>query len=316
MKSAKRTVLIAVVAAAVVLAVRRMPTLAPPGTVAVQGAESRPPTFYQVRGTLPLWINESSGVAVSRHQEGVLWTHNDSGSRPFVFAVSISGDDLARLLVEDVELTDWEDIALGPCPTGLATDARQDCLYIADTGNNLRNRDTLSIYVLPEPYIDPSRVRGTSGRVSGARRYDFTFPKGTYDVEALALAPDGSLYLVTKDRSDVAKVFQIRIDDGTHTAVHLQDLSITPMRNFGRLVTGAAFSPDGTTLAVKTYTELYFYRLAGDGSLQLEGPPCLYGFIQMAGEGVDWLDDVSLVLTSEALSGSPGTIVEMRCETD
>ncbi len=318
MKSAKRSALIAIlaVAAAVVLAARMMPTPAPPGTGAVQGAEGRPPTFYEVRGTLPLWINESSGVAVSRRQEGVLWTHNDSGSRPFVFGVSILGEDLARLLVEDAQLTDWEDMALGPCPTGLATDAQHDCLYIADTGNNLGNRDTLSIYVLPEPTIDPNRIRRTTDRVSGAQRYDFTFPKGTYDVEALALAPDGTIYLVTKDRSDYSKVFQIRIDGGVSTAVHLQDLTITPMRNFGRLVTGAAFSPDGTTLAVKTYTELYFYRLAEDGSLHLESPPCLYGFIQMVGEAVDWLDDVSLVLTSEALSGNPGTIIEMRCETD
>jgi hypothetical protein len=318
MRIAKRSAVIAVLAlaAAVVLAVRRARTLSPPGVGAVPEAESKPPIFYAVRGTLPRWINESSGVAVSRRQEGVLWTHNDSGSRPFVFGVSILGEDLARLLVEDVELTDWEDMALGPCPPGLLTDAQQDCLYIADTGNNLRNRDTLSIYVLPEPSIDPNRLQGTSAGVSGAQRYDFTFPDDIYDVEALALAPDGSIYLVTKDRSDFAKVFQIGIDGSVQTATYIQDLTISPMRNFGRLVTGAAFSPDGTTLAVRTYTEVFFYRLEEDGSFHLKGPPCLYGFIQVAGEAVDWLDDGSLVLTSEALSGNPGTIIEMRCQTD
>lgn len=327
MKNPKRFALIAglAAAAAVVLAVNGISTSSPTGARDVQEVESRPPSFYEVHGTLPLWINESSGVAVSRRQAGVLWTHNDSGSRPWLFAVSTNGEDLAQLLIEDADLVDWEDMALGPCPGELSTGVPQDCLYIADTGNNMRNRKTMSIYVLPEPPIDPSREPGTSGRVSGARRYDFTFPEEAYDVEAMALAPDGSIYLVTKDRSDYAKVFQIILDDRMSpapqsmsaraaTAVHVQDLSITPMRNFGRLVTGAAFSPDGSTLAVRTYTELFFYRLDGDGSLHLKGPSCLYGFIQLAGEAVDWLDDGSLILTSEALSGKPGTIVEIRCQ--
>src|SRR5262245_45647812 len=31
-------------------------------------------------------VNESSGIAASRRNKGILWTHNDSGGGPFVFA--------------------------------------------------------------------------------------------------------------------------------------------------------------------------------------------------------------------------------------
>src|SRR6187399_863576 len=39
-------------------------------------------------------ITESSGIAASRCQRDVLWTHNDSGDDAFIYAVSPKGDTL------------------------------------------------------------------------------------------------------------------------------------------------------------------------------------------------------------------------------
>ena len=61
-------------------------------------------------------VKESSGIAVSRTHRGLLWTHNDSGDGPYLYATDTTGADRGarRLPVDDP--IDWEDMAEGPCP--------------------------------------------------------------------------------------------------------------------------------------------------------------------------------------------------------
>src|SRR5262245_45881211 len=83
-------------------------------------------------------LPEASGLAASRRNPGVLWTHNDSGD-PFVFAITSTGGVKGRVRVTGAQVWDWEDIAVGPCPKGT-------CLYIADIGDNDRRRRSVTIY--------------------------------------------------------------------------------------------------------------------------------------------------------------------------
>src|SRR5215207_1575918 len=71
----------------------------------------------EVAGTVanPVLV-EISGVAASRAHPGVLWTHNDSGGAPEVYAVAQDGADLGTYAVDGARATDWEDIAVGPGP--------------------------------------------------------------------------------------------------------------------------------------------------------------------------------------------------------
>jgi hypothetical protein len=284
------------------------------------GGERQTPSFQEIRGTLRPEINESSGIAVSRRYDGLLWTHNDSGSERLLFAVSPFGETLATYLLPDTELRDWEDIALGPCPPAappaLPTGApERDCIYIADTGDNTHSRDTLQIYVLAEPDYESTHPTEPVDTLHGVTRFDFTYPDARYDTEALAVSPAADAYLVTKGRTDKPKIFRVPLDDPRKVSIaeYIQDLDVTPMRNLGRLVTGAAFSPNGKVMAVRTYSEVYFLRRAGDGSFQNAAPPCFFGLAQLAGEAVDFLDDSTLVMTSESLPGQPGTVMVMRC---
>jgi hypothetical protein len=59
---------------------------------------------------------ESSGVAASRTHAGILWTHNDSGDGPNLYATDLHGTDRGAVRVPGAAAVDWEDIALGPCP--------------------------------------------------------------------------------------------------------------------------------------------------------------------------------------------------------
>jgi hypothetical protein len=66
--------------------------LAPPPAT----AQDSIPSVIQRTGTLrSSRLRESSGVAVSRSYPGVLWTHNDSDEKPFLYAVNLSGELLA-----------------------------------------------------------------------------------------------------------------------------------------------------------------------------------------------------------------------------
>ena len=74
------------------------------------------PRVLEELGRLPPELRESSGLAVSRMQPGVLWSHNDSGDAPTLYAIDVKGHLLATVAVANVVARDWEDIAAGPCP--------------------------------------------------------------------------------------------------------------------------------------------------------------------------------------------------------
>ncbi len=254
-------------------------------------------------------IAESSGVVASRQYPGLLWTHNDSGDDANIYATNLQGVGLGRYRLDEVDPVDWEDMAQGPCP-----DQDAPCLYVADTGDNLEDRREVALYILPEP-PPPARRTGRPERLS-ARMLRVRFPDRAHDVEAIGVTPQGEIYLVTKGRSGPIRVFCIRPDErlaGGTTAVPVGTLDIAPVRRIGQVVTGAAISPSGNRFVIRTYTELFFYGRRPDGSYHPDGRPCWIGYREPQGEGVDFLDEESLVLTSEAIAGHPGTILRVRC---
>jgi len=87
-------------------------------------------------------------------------------------------------------------------------------------------------------------------------------------------------------------------------------LPITPWFLLG-WVTGAATAPAGDVVVVRTYTEIYRFRI-GPRWVPV-GPPCELGLVEPQGEGVDFLDADHLILTSETARGSPGGLMRVRC---
>jgi hypothetical protein len=254
-------------------------------------------------------LSESSGVAVSRRHPGLLWTHNDSGDDPLIYPTNLAGEWLGAYRLAGVEAVDWEDIALGPCPD----DRAHPCLYVGDTGDNLNARREVLIHILPEPE-PPARRKGRPERLR-AHSLHLRYPDGPHDVEALAVHQSGDIYLVTKGRSGPIQAFRVPAAAAADsaTAVPAGVLPITPVAQVGQLVTGAAFSPGGDRLVVRTYTQLFFFRRRRDGSLAPDGLPCWLGLREPQGEGVAFLDARTLVLTSEANMGRPGVIHRARC---
>lgn len=262
-------------------------------------------------GTLPRRMVESSGVAVSRAHPGLLWTHNDSGDDAYVYATDLAGRDRGAVRVRGATAVDWEDITLAPCPAGRGT-----CLYIADTGDNNHRRKFVVIYAVPEPAPPAPGGNTRSARAAALR---LKYSGGPDDAEAVYVGPtDGAVYLVSKGRRGVVRLYRVPRSawgsDTTVTVSPLQELPIKPFAALGRLVTGAAIRPDGRLVAVRTYTEIYFFVPNADGRLAPSAQPvCNLTGLERQGEAIDFLDDSTLVLTSEAGSRTPASVHTVRC---
>ncbi len=278
--------------------------------------QTAPPDPDQPTPTLFEWtgrfaqrrLAESSGIAVSRRHPGLLWTHNDSGDGPFLYATNLRGDNLGVYTVTGASATDWEDVAPGPCPNAAGW-----CLYIADTGDNLERRRDAAIYIVEEP---PVPARGSTAATARAHALRIRFPDRPRDVEAMAVAPDGEIILISKGRSERIRSYHTPPGAARQDTATLRPggrLGIEPNPTLGREVTGAALSEDGRLLVVRTYTELYFYRRDADGGLHRLGRPCWIGPREPQGEAVGFLDEYTLVLTSESAFGRVGGIARVRC---
>ncbi|WP_240743145.1 hypothetical protein, partial [Ilyomonas limi] len=79
-------------------------------------------------------LNETSGLLWWNNQ---VWTHNDSGGEPALYAVdSSTGKIIRKVTVSNATNIDWEDLAQD-----------DNYIYIGDFGNNAQgNRNDLKIY--------------------------------------------------------------------------------------------------------------------------------------------------------------------------
>jgi hypothetical protein len=250
-------------------------------------------------------LDESSGVAVSRRNPGLLWSHND-GPRPVLYATDTVGAALGAVAIR-AEVADWEDVAPGPC-------GRETCLYLADTGDNRERRSSVKLLRVREPTLAQAR-HGASVPAEGVR---VRYPDGAHDVEAMWVDPNGDTQLVTKGRSGEARQYRVPAGAwrvGRAVAERLGALPIDVSRRLDGYITGAGISPDAGLVALRTYRFIYFFERGARGELKLPANPvaCSLGGIDTQGEGVAWLDSERLVLTSERAVRPSGTVSVVRC---
>lgn len=278
-------------------------------TAAKPGAEARRTGTFQDRRLL-----ESSGVVTSRKHPGLLWTMNDSGGEAALFLVDTAGITLATYAVPNAVNTDWEALGRGPC-------GKRECIYIGDTGDNGRDRRSVTLYRTPEPNPPRAGEKGWSGTAAKPEALEVRYPDGSHDVEAMYVEPDESVALITKGRSGGALVFRVPGSawGERRPVVALRSDSLPIPIGFltGRLVTDAALAPDGHRVAVRTYRDIWFFTRDTTGRLTPDPtrPVCDIAGLEPQGEGIDWWDESTLVLTSERGLFPAGTITLIRCPT-
>lgn len=209
-----------------------------------------------------LGLPEASGIVASLMNPGVLWMHNDSGDRAQVFAVSEQGQSLGTLALPDVDAVDFEDIATGPCP-----DLMSPCLFLADTGDNKRKRESLAVYAVREPVVSAQAPLADDARAEMIWRLPFTIPDGPANIEAFVVLPDASAMVFFEKQAVGARILRYpapwQIDVTTNVEITDTFDAPGPVEAPAalRVVTGADLHPSGTRLLLRTYLGVYEARL-------------------------------------------------------
>jgi hypothetical protein len=191
-------------------------------------------------------VSEASGLALSRGNPGVLWTHDDQ--QPVLFAIDVLGKLKGRVTVTDAPVQDWEDVAVGPCEG-------KTCLFIADIGDNRGQRDQITVYRVPEPST-------TDKATAPAEAFHATYPDGPQDAEALFVSKEGGLYIVTKGNNGPIVLYRFPEPLRAGTSVSLERVLTLLATNAVRSdrVTGAGTSPDGKWIVLRTHDAVLFYE--------------------------------------------------------
>jgi hypothetical protein len=255
-------------------------------------------------------ITESSGLATSPHGE-LVYTHNDSGDQGRLFAVGLDGRTRTAWTVPGTEPRDWEDLARGPDEQGRSS------LWIGDIGDNSAARDDgVLVHRIPEPEPNQQDEAATAPPTSFRLRY----PNGPRDAETLLVHPDtGRLYVVTKPFAGAAEVFAAPAVLDPNGPNALERVAEARVRSTGTpggpgigglanlLVTAGDIAPDGSHVALRTYTDVYEWAIPdGDLAAAFEGDPTVTELPpREQGEGLAYTSDGRSVLLSTEGSGSP-----------
>jgi hypothetical protein len=255
-------------------------------------------------------ISESSGLA-SSSTPGILFTHNDSGDDARFFAVDDQGRTRTVYTLPGVQARDWEDMARGPDERGRSS------LWLGDIGDNNATRDRgLLVHRVREP-APGSREQVTTEQPTSFR---LRYPDGPGDAETLLVHPrTGRLYVVTKPLAGPAKVYAAPavLDAGGPNALELvASVDLDPTGTPGGpgigglaqlLVTAGDIAPDGSRVALRTYTDLYEWPLEGDdlAGAFASGPAVTPLPETRQGEGLAYSADGRAVLVSSEGEGAP-----------
>jgi hypothetical protein len=204
-------------------------------------------------------ILESSGLALSRRHPAVLWTHNDSGGGPELYAVGSDGRTLATLTLAGAEARDWEALAPG------RDDRGRPALLVGDIGDNQDLWPEVAVYRVTEP----ARLRDAT---VPAVRYRLRYADGPRDAEALLVDPRSNrLYVATKS-SDGGGLYRAPARLRTDQVNVLHRVARVPP-----VVTDGSFAPDGRSFVLRDYQSAYVYTTPGHRVGELPLPPQYQG---------------------------------------
>lgn len=245
-------------------------------------------------------IAEASGLAASRKVPGMLYTHNDSGGEPIVYALNSKGMLAARIRLDGIKNRDWEDIAVGPDPA-----SKKDCVFVGEIGDNNSAHKSICVYRFEEPELTDTLIV-----VKNPARIEIVYEDGPRDAEALFVdSRSGDIGIISKREKEVG-YYRVRYPYSLtepNTAVKEATLPMT-------YVTAADMSPSGKFILVKTYTGIFRYKTGASKSVAtaFEGKPKAMPYqLEPQGESVAWSADGKGYFTlSESAADKPSALFQ------
>ncbi|WP_432904848.1 hypothetical protein ACQP1S_08265 [Micromonospora matsumotoense] len=235
-------------------------------------------------------LRELSGLVATKTGYIVINDGTLQESRKRVFFL----DSKCKIAKEPVKYSgdgpfDTEDLTLSP-------DGKT--LWIADTGDNVTSRERrtrVAVWTMP--------VSGSKQPVLHRLSYPERKP---HDAEALLIGADGLPLVITKVPSGKAEIYtpEAKLDSGGNTEpVPMKKVGeITlpktttdnPLNIIGRVaITGAARSPDGSKVVLRTYADVFEYDVSGDDIVAAltTGKPRVTPLADPFGEAISYTPD-------------------------
>ncbi len=184
---------------------------------------------------IPL-INEISGIADSKANPGIIWGHEDSGRPPQLFMIGHNGAVNKKIFLKGITNRDWEEMTLS-----------NNKIIIGEIGDNMAVYGDYRFFILDEPVA-------STDTVTQIETINFTYPDGSHDAEAFLVDPvSKDIFIITK-RDNPSRIYKLAYPYNNNNIVSVEG-SLPYMG-----VVGAAISPDGKEIIVKTYTSLFYYK--------------------------------------------------------
>lgn len=195
----------------------------------------------QFKSELPEEVRESSGLFF---HNGRLWTHNDSGDKPILYALDTATFEVVqRVTLANAKNKDWEDV----CTDG-------ETVFVGDFGNNKGSRKKLRIYTFPlsalpdegdaTVQVDTIVFRFADQTNFEKRKHDHDF-----DCEAIFVTED-HLYLLSKGwETSTTRLYRLSKTPGNQVAEVVNGFDSQG------LITGADYDRENGVLAIVGYVK-------------------------------------------------------------
>jgi hypothetical protein len=190
-------------------------------------------------------LKEPSGLAASRLNYPVLWSHND-GSEDNIYAITTNAVRLATFdLSKNVD--DVEDIAVGPGPQ-----AGVSYIYVGDIGGSSEltlDRAQVKLLRVAEPFVDLAWAGDArSFNLDNVDTFDLLYPDGRYNAETLMVDPlNGDVWIGTK-QVGITRFYRVNVNGATnHQVLTLQFMVEVPFSD----ASAGDISRDGTQILLR-----------------------------------------------------------------
>ena len=195
----------------------------------------------QLKALLPTEVSETSGLFF---HNGRLWTHNDSGGKPILYALDTTTFEVVqRITLAQVKNKDWEEV----CTDG-------ESVFVGDFGNNKGSRKNLRIFTFPLSALPAEgdtiiQVDSILFRFADQTNFEKRKHEHDYDCEAM-FATDSCLYLLSKGwATGTTRLYRLPKTPGKHVA------EVVNSFDSQGLITGADYDRKSRTLVVVGYVK-------------------------------------------------------------
>lgn len=207
-----------------------------------EGTADFSPLFLpKLKAELPNDVRETSGLFF---HNGHLWTHNDSGGKPILYALDTTSFEVVqKITLANAKNKDWEDV----CTYG-------EKAFVGDFGNNKGKRKNLRIYTfllsdLPNEGDATLTVDSITFRFGDQTDFEHKKHEHDFDCEAM-FATEDYLYLLSKGwATGTTRMYRLPKTPGNYVAEVVNGFDSKG------LITGADYDSANHVLVVVGYVK-------------------------------------------------------------